>query len=595
MMSGSSAPGGLVNFVMKQPTEQTLDEVDATTSERGSLRLHGDFGGRLGAQREFGYRLNLAAEERRPEIDQAWSKRTLASGFFDWRAAPGTLLQLEFEHQRVRETSVPAFALLDATGSGIATTLPPPIDPRINLNAQPWSQPFESSASSGSLRLTQQLGPDWSLALKAGTQRSTTNDRIAFPDGCSSGPNYVYNGLCGNYDVDIYQYISDDERRNTNSTEARLLGHVELAGAQHELTLGTRTTRYSERYPLQQTYTYGGTENVFAPTALPANPTPNTLNVPLDTDLDEIFAFDVAHFATRWSTWLGARGTRITQASALTAADGSADGNQAARLQQHLATPWAGLGYEPWPGGFVYAAAGSGIEVANAPNHLTVTVRSTGAALPLDNRGQALPAQRSRQVEVGFKQQPVAGIDFEAALFRIDKPFVDNVIDAAGNAIQVAGAREERHQGLELAGSWQPRAELRWHAALSLLDARTTQAADPSWVGKAATNVAPWALALQDAWSPPALGGLRWSNLWTLAGHKTVLPDGSVALPDSWQWDTSLVYAVRRGELLWTWRAGVDNLTDHRYWREAPQASWGSIYLFPAAARSARLGVTLNW
>ena len=589
MLQGSSAPGGLVNYVLKQPTENTLIELDSTISERGSVLVHGDFGGRVGEQQQFGYRINLAAEERQPKIEHAWSKRALASGFFDWRATPDTLLQLEFEHQKVREISVPGYGLLDTTGSGIATTLPPPIDPWINLNSQPWTQPFESTETSGSVRLKQRLGASWDLSFIAATQRSVANDRIAFPDGCSSGNNYVYNGLCGNYNVDVYQYISDDEVRNTNSTDTRLHGHLPAAGVDQELTLGARTTRYTERYPPEQIYQFLGTINVFSPVALPPNPTPNTLNTPLDTDLQELYAYDVARFGKRFSTWLGARFTRIEESSSLT------DGTQAATLQQHFVTPWVGLGWEPWTGGFAYASAGSGVEVANSPNHPTVTVRATGASLILSNPGQVLPAQRSHQVELGFKQRSGETLSLDAALFRIDKPFLDTVVLANGEGQEVAGAREERHQGLELGSTWQALATVRLRAAATFIDAKTTQAVDPTWVGKPATNVAPLAASLQDTWAPQSIAGLAWTNIWTYSGHKAALPDGSVYLPNYWQWDTVLGYSARLAGANWTWRAGVDNLTDQRYWREAPMAVWGSIYLFPAAARVARLSVAVSW
>jgi len=598
MLQGSSAPGGLLNYVLKQPTEKTLVELDSTISERGSVLLHGDFGGRLGDQKQFGYRINVAAEERKPEIQDAWSKRALVSGFFDWRATPDTLLQLEFEHQKVRETSVPGYGLLDTTGSGIATTLPPPIDPWINLNSQPWTQPFESTETSGSVRLKQRLDTNWDLFFIAATQRSVANDRVAFPDGCSYfnsslnaalGTYYLYNGLCGNYNVDMYQYISDDEVRNTNSTDTRLHGHLLTASVDQELTIGARTTRYSERYPPEQTYQFLGTINVFAPVALPANPTPNTLNTPLDTDLQELYAYDVAHLPAHFSTWLGARFTRIEESSSLT------DGTEAATLQQHFVTPWIGLGWEPWTGGFAYASAGGGVEVANSPNHPTVTIRATGASLVLANPGQVLPAQRSHQVELGFKQRSGETLSLDAAIFRIDKPFLDIEMLANGEAEEVAGAREERHQGLELGSTWQALATLRLRASATYIDAKTTQAVDPTWVGKPATNVAPLAASLQDTWSPQSIQGLAWTNIWTYSGHKAVLPDGSVYLPNYWQWDTAVGYSTRLAGANWTWRAGVDNLTDQRYWREAPMAVWGSIYLFPAAARAARLSVAVTW
>ncbi len=610
MLAGSSAPGGLVNYVLKKPTHDTLVQLDTLVSERGSVLVHGDFGGQLDTGTPIGYRINVAAEERRPEIDSAWSKRTFLSGFFDWHAGPDTLLQVEFEHQRVRETSVPAFALLDGHNSGVADTLPPPIDPRLNLNAQPWTQPFESSSTDASVRLQQRLDAHWELLAALATQRSTTNDRIAFPDGCSSldaahnslpgGPGnyYLYNGMCSNYNVDIYQYISNDEVRNTNSADAHLHGQATLLGAAHEVTLGLKSTRYSERYPPAQAYNYVGTINALAPTPLPANAAALNANAPLDTDLQELYAFDVAHFATRWSTWVGMRFTRITQDSSLT------DGSEATSLQQHLLTPWAGVGYVPWDGGFAYASAGSGVEVGNVPNHTAYVF--TGQALAFANAGQVLPAQRSRQVELGFKQRAGQDLSLDAALFRITRPFADNVPVSSGCpapqtqyydlcALQVAGARVERHQGVELSALWQALAQLQLRASAMALDARTITAVDPAWVDKRATNVAPLSASLQAGWTPPALPGFAWTNILTYAGHKPVLPDGSLDLPSYWQWDTAMHYSRVIDGLHWTWRAGADNLTGRQYWREAPMAPWGSFYLFPAAARTLRVGASLSW
>ena len=596
MLAGVSAPGGLVNYVLKQPTDSTLVSLDGTVSERGSVALHGDFGGRLGASDQFGYRINVVGEERRPVIDHAWSHRALISGFFDWRAQPGTLLQLEFEHQYVAQTSVPGYGLLDASGTGAATTLPAPIAPTINLNDQPWTQPFQSIATTASVRAEQALSADWKLLARLGTQRSVANDRVAFADGCSAGVNYVYNGMCGDGSTDIYQFVSDGERRVVNDTDVKLQGHLTVAAARHDVTLGAGTTRYSERYPYQQIYGYAGTINVFQQQMLapvPASDPANlALNAPLDTDLDQLYAYDVGHYAHGLSSWMGARASRITQSSSLT------DGSQASRLQQHVVTPWLGLGYEPAQGTLLYVSTGSGIDVASAPNH--VTQRSTGNVLVIANPGQALPAQRSHQVEMGLKWHPQTTWSLEAALYRIVKPFVDNVPlspNGAGTSsyLQVAGARSERHQGLELQAQWQATAQVSWRASLAAIDARTTQAADASWVGKPAGNVAPLSFVVQNAYQPAGIPGLGWNNLATFNTHKAVLPDGSVYLPDDWQWDTALAYRWRAQGLRYAITAGVDNVTNHHAWREAPMASWGSIYLFPNPARSARLNLQLTW
>jgi outer membrane receptor protein involved in Fe transport len=41
--------------------------------------------------------------------------------------------------------------------------------------------------------------------------------------------------------------------------------------------------------------------------------------------------------------------------------------------------------------------------------------------------------------------------------------------------------------------------------------------------------------------------------------------------------------------------AGLENVTDNRYWRQAPTEAWGGTYLFPAPPRLARLSVSASW
>jgi iron complex outermembrane receptor protein len=592
VLGGDAAPGGVLNFVLKRPTDTVLRQLNAEYSERGSRLVTGDFGGRLDDGR-FGYRINLAAENRHPAADNAWSRRAFGSGFFDWRVAPGTLVELEFEHQGVQEISVPGFGLLDTTGSGVATTLPPPIDPRINLNAQPWTQPFQSRETTGSVRLTQQLAADWEVGVRLGEQRSVINDRIAFPDGCSQwlvqvpAGSYVYPGLCqinGHDYMDINQYISDDERRNMQVLDAYLHGNLTIGAVDQELRIGWRSTRYEERYPPYQTYNFVGTIDIFAPVALPPNTQALTANTDMDLHMDELSVFDVLRFAHGWSTWLALRATRLSQATHLDAPDGSGS-FESVSLSQDFVTPFASLGYTPWAGGFAYLSGGEGVEIEQVPNKPMLFV----------NAGQVLPALRSRQVELGFKQTAAHGQAFSAALFQIEKPFSDDLATASGPSLRIAGARLARHRGLELSGSWLVSTTWRLEARATWLDAVTTESLHPTWVGHATTNVPHLASVLRAAWQPPRLRGLTVSNQLTYGGHKAVLPDGSVDIASAWQWDLALQYRVVAASSTWTWRAGIDNLTDRAYWRDAPTQTWGAQYLFPAPPRTARAGVEVRF
>jgi iron complex outermembrane receptor protein len=589
-LGADAAPGGLVNYVLKRPTEADLRSIRAELSERGSHLVAADFGGRWDDAR-FGYRVNAAAEDRHPAIDNAWSRRVFGSGSFDWRIATGSLLELEFEYQGVQEISVPGYGLLDTTGSGVATVLPPPIDPRINLNSQPWTQPFQSREAAGSLRWTQRLGAAWDLGLRLAQQRSVANDRLAFPDGCSQWTlqvppgQYVYPGLCritGRDFIDVYQYISDDEKRNTRVVDAYLHGTATIGGLAHELRFGWRSTRYDERYPPYQAYNFVGTIDILAPVPLPASPAARTPNSDLDLHLDELSAFDVVRYGP-WSAWLALRASRLTQDSHLDAAD-VAGSHEATALRQSFATPFASLAYMPCAGCLLYVSGGEGVQFEQVPNRPNL----------FSNSGQALPALRSRQGELGFKRAGPGDEGFSAALFQIDKPFSDDQPpDGSGRSLRVAGARHARHRGLELSGSWRPVRQWHMESSVTWLDAVTTAALNPAWVGRSTTNVPHLSALLRAGWQPAQVSGLTLGTQVTYAGHKAVLPTGAADLPDAWQWDASVQYRLRRSSSTWIWRAGIDNLTDRSYWREAPTAAWGAQYLFPAAPRTARAGLQL--
>jgi len=578
VIGGSGSPGGLVNYRLKQPTETPLRTMLAEVSERGTVLAQGDFGGRLGSQHAFGYRINFAASERRPYAKDADGRRGFVSGYFDWRVSEATTLVAEFDYNALRQISVPGYGLLDTDGDGIAETRPAPISPRLNLNSQSWSLPFESRAAAGSLRWQQRLAKDWRFELRAAEQLIRTNDRIAFPDGCSSGPEYVYPGLCGDFDVDIYDYRSEDEQRRTRTLDAFVAGTAATGSISHEIRFGARRTRYRERFPPMQAYNFVGTSNVYAPAVLPADPTPSVLNTQTDLTMDELSASDVLRLG-RGSLWLGARWVRLDRDSV------RSDGSEPVQFDQSFVTPWVALGWQPWTGGFGYISFGRGVEIESVPNRPDQFV----------NYGTALPALKSEQVELGLKQVSAAGHALALALFSIDKPYGDDLPQPDGRVLRVAGAKESRHRGVEAAFAVQASKTLRLAGRAAWIDAKTTRAIDPELVGKRTTNVAPFAASLAAAWRIDAVPGLQLDNLLIYSGRKPVTADNSVELPSYWQWDMAVTYKWRWSGAWLTLLAGIDNVTDRRYWREAPTESWGGVYLFPAQPRTGRVSVTANW
>ena len=579
IQSGTSAPGGLVNYSLKRPTDGPLREVFFGLSERGSVLLHTDLGGRAGVDGVIGYRINLAAEERRLEVRDAPGNRRFASGFFELRLPDRSRLEFEFEHHRVSQRSVPGYGLLDGNGDGVADTLPAPLDPRRNLGSQAWAQPFESRASAASIAWRKNFAQHWNLAVRYGWQEIRTNDRLAFPDGCSTGPNYVYPGLCGNGDVDVYDYRSDNEKRVNQNAEITLRGRFDTGALRHELTLGFLEARYRERYDPRQAYNFVGTSNIFSPVALPGDGTALDLNTLQDSRSRDVWVGDVVRLPGGWSVWGGARHSQLERSSMRT------DGSRAVSYDQALTTAWGALGWQPWAGGMAYVSAGSGIESEAVPNRASV----------FTNPGAVLPALRSRQAEAGFKQVLPSGGLFSAALFEIRKPFSDDITQADGLVTRVPDAREARHRGLELAWSGRPIPSLWLQAQATFIDAKVVKAVDPDQVGKKTTNVAPFSASIFGAWQVPGIDGLQWLNRVTLSGRKPVTRDNSVELPSYGQWDTAFNYRQRISGHSVTWRIGIDNVLDRRYWKDAPTQYWGGVYLFPAYPRTFRTSVQMSF
>ncbi|MDP3619102.1 MAG: TonB-dependent receptor plug domain-containing protein, partial [Ramlibacter sp.] len=154
MQAGVSSPGGLVNYAVKRPTELNLREARIEASSRSSLLAAADLGGRFGADRAFGYRINLAHEKLRPLIRSLDGERSLASIAGDWRLGRDSVIEAEVEWSHKSQASQSGFSLL-------GNALPAVPDRRINLNNQPWAQPSVFDGVTGTLRFSQALGKDW--------------------------------------------------------------------------------------------------------------------------------------------------------------------------------------------------------------------------------------------------------------------------------------------------------------------------------------------------------------------------------------------------------------------------------------------------
>lgn len=576
MQSGVSAPGGLVNYITKVPMKEAFTTATVSGDQYGTAKAHIDANTSLG---NVGIRLNVAAERLRSQFDGTNGDRQFASLAMATQLNSQTSVSADFEYHRRSQPDVPGLGLLDISGDGVGDTLPTRINPRLNLNNQSWSLPFQTTTTTAQVALNHRFNADWQARIAANLQTSKLNDRLAFPDGCSNATNYVYPGLCANGDVDIYDYRSEGEKRKVSSWDAYLDGKFGAFGVQHNTRFGLAGRSIRADLPPMQAYNYAGSTNIYTPVAVPADPTLSELNTNSRERAIEGYASLRSNLTATAQSFAGVRVSQLNRASE------RSDGSRAVNYEQTVTTTWAGLAWSPSASTLLYASWGQGVELEVVPNRASRFV----------NYGEALPALKSKQTEIGAKWQASSRLLVTAALFSIDKPDADDVATASGVPIRVAGGKEARHRGLELAATGRVDQALSVQASVTVLDARFTRAVDPTLVGQRVTNVPRLKTSLFADYKIGALPGFALNALAVFESGKNVTADGSVSLPNAWQLDVGLRYQTKLMGKSTLFRLNVENLSNRIYWREAPTQYWGGIYLFPSTPRTVRGSVTVDF
>ncbi len=477
IQSGMSAPGGLINLVVKRP-QGRIRQADLAFTPHGNRLIALDLSEDIplnpdaphGAPK-VGLRLNLAHERLNPSWQNGQGERHLLALAGDTPLGADTLLELEMSHSRHRQASRPGVSM---TGNTVPS--PSQVDPDLNINAQPWSQPVRTHNTVGSLRLTHTWDADWSGRVHYGEQHQRADDRDAYglaSVGCLYGM-----APCDRFGSDgsylVTQYESLGERRRTQALDTHVDGAWRHAAWQHRFTAGFSRTLITRDLPTAQ-WAFAGESNIFAPQDVPFNtatsPTPQ--NSAREAS-NELYWRDHVQWGEQLHGWLGLRHTRMQRTQSLS------DGSQSSRLSEQFTTPWAALGVSLVPQTLAYASWGEGVEV------LPVRFALPGGKNVV-NSGQALPAAKSRQWELGWQGDASWG-RWGLAWFHLRKPEAALLPEPASTGVRYSQDGRSRVQGLE--ANW----HRRWAAysadvSLMTLNARRQGSAQATVNGQAPVNV----------------------------------------------------------------------------------------------------------
>lgn len=570
MQAGTSAPGGAVNLIVKRPT-MNLNSATLSWRSDNSVEAAVDMSQRFGAGDAFGLRINAAAARLDPSLRGAKGQSRSLAMAGDWHVSPDTLLEAEFEASHQSQPSQPAFSLL-----GNALPDAKSVDPRINLNNQPWSLPVVFDNTDVSLRIRQRLNQDWRAQAHLGVQHLRTDDRAAFPYGCYDAGTDIYyaDRYCPNGNFDLYDYRSENERRDTTALDLSLSGKFATGQVRHELSTGVLFSRFRSRFQ-GMAYNYAGTGNVSGELKTPAAPDLYDGNTNVDQHNTELYLRDAIVFNPQWRLWAGLRHTRLARDGMLT------DGLSPTSYAQSFTTPWLALSYQLGPQYMLYTSWGEGVESAAVPK------------LPrYINAGQALTPLKSKQAEVGIKSG-TRSLDWSLNWFDIERPQSGDFGSCDGdNSCERKLDGTAHHRGIEAMS------DFKWPsggilASAMWLKASREGSATAAINGLQATNVPSSNFKLQARQAIAAMPGLSLMADLVHEASRMVLEDNSVSIPAWSRLDLSARFEQNTRLAQFVWRAGIDNVTDARAWKESP-FQFGHAYLYPLAPRTLRLSVEMR-
>ena len=582
IQSGTSAPGGLVNYVVKRApssAEKTVRDVTLSYGPGNNRWVAADLGGRFGEGAEYGYRFNVAHEDLDPYIRDTKGYRDLVALAMDWRIDKRNRLEWEFEQSHNEQIGVNFYSLLGTGSPQNRWVLPATVDGTRNITRQPNSQPGVFDGLTGTMRLKHQLDSGWMWSTQYGSQHLRADDRLTYASGCNDTQKDSF-CLSPRGDFQIHDYRSDNEHRQTEVIQTDLDGQAQLGGLEHSMKFSLLRQRQINQMPFSYTDNLVGTTNVNG--GLTPTPSNGTYRQTDSHDHHtELAVNDRVRLTELTNAWLGLRHIQLSRQSAQT------DGAYAVQDTRSVNTSWLALSQQITTHHLMYASYGQGLETETTPNKDSYT-----------NAGQPLPALRSTQREIGIKSQSMR-TNWQLTWFDITRPATTDAV-ASCNANPVPSCLYTRqidgqahHQGLEFSShsslkGWDFSGSAMW------MDAKRENATVQADLnGQRPINVPQYILRGMTEYRYANVTGLRSGLRLSREGERNATEHGEVVIPAWTTLDATTHYDTKIYNNESTWTIAINNLANKHYWRESPK-QYGQYFLYPGAPRTIRATIQFH-
>ncbi|MGB5042535.1 MAG: TonB-dependent siderophore receptor, partial [Nitrospira sp.] len=442
---GQGSPGGLLNYITKRPTRESLHEVQFLTGNFGRHEGRFDFGGKLNDSDVLSFRLTGLFRESGTQLDQVPNDRIYIAPAVTWQAAARTQITFSAHFQKDQlgsSQALPAEGSLRFNSNGRI--------PVSRFTGHPDIEKQNRTESSLGYEVRHGLAPDWDVVHKLRYSSTELDGLTTYSNSFGTDKRTVSRFAYGSLG-----------KLNALTIDNQVHGKFSTGPFQHQVLGGLDFQRIT--VDLRQTFGAATDVDIFnrydygAPFALP----PVFLNQRVTQLQTGVYLQDQVKLYDHWLLTLGGRHDwasdetqdRMTGAPSRSQADRKATGRAALTyLFDNGLAPY--ISYST----FFLPAIG------------------------VNSNGQAFTPETGRQYELGIKYQiPRTRTLLTAALFDLPR---ENFIQTDPSAFLQVQRGKARSRGLELEGVASFDSGLDVIASFTLLDNEVRETANPLEKGK---------------------------------------------------------------------------------------------------------------
>ncbi|CAM4385724.1 TonB-dependent siderophore receptor [Bordetella tumbae] len=522
---GGSGLGGSINI---QPKRAGVDPLTRATIDYTSDSQVGgsvDIGRRWGENQEFGIRVNAAHRDGDTAVDDAGQRMTVGTVGLDYLGEK-LRVSLDAGYQKYHYSQPRPTLRLSGPDA--------PSPPSNSTNyGQPWTY-SELESTYGVVRAEYDFTSNWMGYAAIGTSHDRENGDYGQPLVDGNGV-----GTVGRLTVPYTRDSVSGEIGMRGKFQTGSVGHLVNIGVSGLQTRVRQAWEMSDRSPI----------DIYDPEYFDRPPTTF-----VGGDMDDPHASSRTHLTSfalsdqlsflddRVFLTLGVRRQTIKDKLYDT------NGVHTTTYDDSVWTPAYGLVVRPWE------------EVSFYVNHIEGLTKGDTAPSGAVNFGETLAPYRTKQTEAGVKFD-FGNIGGNIGVFQIEKP------QAYTNSDLVFGiAGSQRNRGLEMNIYGEPMKGVRLLGGITFMDPELRGTAGAEQDGNDAIGVPRYQAVMGAEWDVPALTGLTLQAYVQRRGSQYVNIDNTGKIPAWTRIDLGARYATNIDGHNVVWRAGVDNVTDKKYW-----------------------------